>query len=321
MTAEVRRAGRAVIIAAHVAVALCLVGAWLLPLKRFATRRWPGQRNRLTRWWMRRLLVILGVRLETAGHAAPPPALIVANHISWLDIPCLLAVTDARFVAKTEVASWPLIGWLAASAGTLFLARGAAGAAAERMIRALATGERVAVYPEGTSTDGGSMRPFHARLYQAAIRTGVPVQAVAIRYPRAGGAINPAVPFVDDDDFVGHLWRLLGEREIVAQLHFCPPLASGNVSRRVLAGTTRRQISVALGQELPPLSYFTTPGTSPSPTGNFPRNRYIQSDSLMTRGEVADETDTCRVDALGGKRHGLGRRSLRRQGGRLDPDP
>lgn len=265
MTRTCRRLARGAAVTAHLTVAMALVGLWLPPLRCILSRRRASlHRHRLTRWWMRSLLGILAVRLEIAGAAAPAPALVVSNHVSWLDIPCLLAALDARFVAKTEVAHWPLIGRLAAGVGTLFLVRGSGAAhVADTMTFALLAGERMAIFPEGTSTDGRSVRPFHARLYQAAIRATTPVQAVAIRYPLAPGEINPLVPFVGNDAFLGHLWRLLGEREIVAQLHYCPPLTGGNVTRRVLAETTHHQIAAVLGQESPPLDRKHTGTTGP----------------------------------------------------------
>lgn len=243
-----RRLARCLAVTAHLAVASALVGLWLLPLRCVIDRRLAAlQRQRLTRWWMRRLLGMLAVRVEITGRSAPAPTLIVANHVSWLDIPCLLAALDTRFVAKTEVARWPLIGWLAAGIGSLFLARGTgAGVTADGMTFALVAGERVAIFPEGTSSDGRSVLPFHARLYQAAIRAAVPVQAVAIRYPLAAGGTNRVVPFVGDDNFIRHLWRLLGEHEVVAHLHFCPPLAASLGKRRVLADETHRQIAAIL---------------------------------------------------------------------------
>lgn len=102
------------------------------------------------------------------------------------------------------------------------------------------------VFPEGMSTDGSSVLRFHTRLFQAATRIDGYVQAVAIRYPW-GEETNPAIPFVGDDDLASHLWRLLGEESIEAELHFCTALATAGRERRALADTTRRQIIQALG--------------------------------------------------------------------------
>jgi 1-acyl-sn-glycerol-3-phosphate acyltransferase len=155
---------------------------------------------------------------------------------------------DAAFVAKSEVRRWPLVGGLAARAGTLFLRRGnhdATSQVANQMTWLLAANRPVIVFPEGTSTDGSTVLRFHARLYQAASRIDGYIQAVAIRYPHESG-INPAIPFVGDDDLAGHLWQLLGEESIEVELHFCAALATEGRERRALADATRGQILEAL---------------------------------------------------------------------------
>lgn len=245
---ETRRAGRCVRVLWHLLVA---VGAahGVLPLMHAARlpRRHDIQR-RMVRAWMRKLCRILGLRIHVTGAIDSRPTLFVANHVSWLDIPCLLATVDAAFIAKHEVAAWPVIGRMAARIGTLFLRRGHGSSArtGDRMTWRLAQGQHLAIFPEGTTTDGTRIGRFHARLYQAAIRTHSRVQAVAIAYPHAHG-VNPAAPFVGDDDLLRHLWSLLAEREIAVQLTFCPPVPAAGRERRALADATRAQILAALG--------------------------------------------------------------------------
>ena len=244
-----RRLRRSLWLVALLAFGALLYTFWLAPLARLQPRTAATRRARVVRGWMRSLVRGLGVHVQCAGTLHPAAALLVANHISWLDIPCLFACTDGVFVAKSDVARWPLIGALAAGIGTLFLARGQeAGATAERMTWLLAQGERVVIFPEGTSTDGTGVGVFHARLFQAAIRAGTVVQAVAIHYPHVHG-FHPIVPFVGDDDFVRHLWRLLDEETIEAKIRFCVPLPATGQERRVLATRTRGQICAALGLE------------------------------------------------------------------------
>jgi 1-acyl-sn-glycerol-3-phosphate acyltransferase len=248
-----RRLRRSLWLIVHLALGSLLCAGWLVPLAKLRPRAAAQQRARLVRWWMRSLLAILNVRLHSTGTPHCAPALIVSNHISWLDIPCQFACLDGVFVAKSDVARWPLIGALASGIGTIFLARGrASDATAERMTWLLAQGERVVIFPEGTSSDGTEVGIFHARLFQAAIRAGTVVQAVAIHYPHFQG-LSPIVPFVGDDDFVRHLWRLLGEEAIEAQLHFCGPLAAAGQERRALAAHTRGQIRAALGLDASPV--------------------------------------------------------------------
>jgi 1-acyl-sn-glycerol-3-phosphate acyltransferase len=224
----------------------------LLPLlQRFGHR--PLHAQALVRWWNRRLLAILNVRLEMEGRIHAGPTLFVANHISWLDIPVLRAVADVAFVSKDEVRRWPLVGSMAARAGTIFMCRGqrdAAAQTAERMAWVLQGRCQVLLFPEGTTTDGRGLRPFHARLYQAAIHTHTHVQAVALTYPHEAG-VHPAAPYVGDIPLARHLWQLLGQPGLSAKLSFCAPLVANHQNRRELAHTTREQIRTALGHPTP----------------------------------------------------------------------
>jgi lyso-ornithine lipid O-acyltransferase len=202
------------------------------------------RRRALVRWWNHGVLRALNVCLHLEGQIAAGAVLYTANHISWLDIPCLRAVVDAAFVAKDEVRRWPVIGRMSEQAGTIFLKRGSPNASnetAEHMTWSLARRQPVIVFPEGTTSEGRTVHYFYARLYQSAVRTQGMVQAVAIAYPHASGA-HPRVPFVGDDDLVRHLWRLLNEDRIDVRLVFCAPLPAAGRERRVLAARSRAQI-------------------------------------------------------------------------------
>ena len=209
----------------------------------------PGRRRyvstRPLRWWSRGLCRILGIEVRASGIACDGAALFVANHISWLDIFCIAAVCPTHFLAKQEVAGWPLFGWLCRRAGTAFIRRGGdhgASEATEHLVWRLRQGERVLVFPEGTSTTGAAVRRFHPRLFQAAILARVPVQAIALRYPQAGG-IHSSVPFVGDDELLPHLWRLLGEPGLVADVQFGAVRFPPHPSRDALARQTHAEIS------------------------------------------------------------------------------
>ena len=210
----------------------------------------PGRQRRYvsTRplaWWSRGLCRILGVHIRVRGTCYPSPVLFVANHLSWLDIFCIAAVCPTHFLAKQEVAGWPLFGWLCRRAGAAFIRRGGyngAGEATEHLVWRLRQGERVLVFPEGTSTTGAAVRRFHPRLFQAAILARVPVQAIALRYPQAEG-IHPSVPFVGDDELLPHLLRLLGESDLVADVQFGTVYFPPHPSRDVLARQTHAEIS------------------------------------------------------------------------------
>jgi 1-acyl-sn-glycerol-3-phosphate acyltransferase len=220
------------------ALGLLLVGLVLAALR---LRRPPGtspdagQRALVSRWlgWAAR---VLGVRIRTGGRPAPGPVLLVANHVSWLDIVVLGSTLPVVFVAKAEIRDWPLVGWLAALAGTLFIRRGgkhAAETVAQAMTEALRAGVSVAVFPEGTTTDGRQVRRFHPRLLAAAQSAGVPVQPAAITYPHERG-VHPAVPFIGRDTFLRSALRVLTAGGIVAEVRFCPALAPRE-DRRSLA--------------------------------------------------------------------------------------
>lgn len=204
----------------------------------------------IVRWWHGRLCRSLGVRLIV--HGAPERGvLLIANHVSWLDIPVLGAQGPIAFLAKAEVRSWPLIGWMAAVAGTFFIARGAHQAEALRApLRArILAGYPVTIFAEGTTSDGRSVRHFHPRLFAVAGAEGtkpsLPIQPVALRYG-TNAAPDPHAPFIADDRLVPHLWRILRHPGLEVRVTFLPAIASAGRSRRELAEATREAIVRAL---------------------------------------------------------------------------
>lgn len=191
---------------------------------------------------------LLGMRIQTYGLIMEGSGLRVCNHVSWTDIPILAASLPLRFLAKREVASWPLIGWIARQVGTIFVKRGAGDSATVRhtLTSALEEGESVLVFPEGTTTAGESVRPFHPRLLGAAIAARRPVQAITIAYQRDGQP-DCTVPFIGDDEFVAHLCRLLRKPAVRVDVMFHPPLAVPAIdSPRELAQTLHNQVSQGL---------------------------------------------------------------------------
>lgn len=167
-------------------------------------------RPRLARWWHRHLLRILGLRIELRGQPLQGAHISVANHVSWLDIPLLGSLAPTRFIGKAEIRSWPVAGWLATASGTYYLRRGKGGARPllDRLVPALQNGGTVTLFPEGTTTDGTQLLPFHARLFGAAIEARCPVQPVALQYaPDRDGRL--IAPFIGDDDLLRHLLRVL----------------------------------------------------------------------------------------------------------------
>lgn len=199
-----------------------------------------GRRERHLMRWAGRLLAIVGVRLAARGR--PPGgggALIVANHVSWLDIHLLHSLLPVRFVSKAEVRAWPLIGWLAERAGgTLFLERGKKSAARRmktHMAEHLRAGDRLALFPEGTTSDGRVLLPFYPGLFQAAVETGAPVWPVLIRYCAADGNHCAAAAYHGEMSLFTSLRAVLRQPAIHADVRFLPAVAAAGLSRRELA--------------------------------------------------------------------------------------
>lgn len=157
----------------------------------------------------------LGFRVSTQGAFSDRPVLYVSNHISWSDIPVLGGMVPLRFLSKAEVGRWPVIGWLAKQAGTLFIQRGSgkAGQARAEIAGTLLRGQSVLVFPEGTTTAGVTVLPFHSRLLHAALDAGADIQPISIGYLRNGHPDHLA-PFIGDDEFQHHLVRLLRQPAI-----------------------------------------------------------------------------------------------------------
>lgn len=208
-----------------------------------ATRRGPkGARDRVVRVWCRTVVRALGVRVSATGTAPPPPGglLLVANHVSWLDVPLLAAVRPARMLAKTEVRHWSVAGPLAARAGTLFIDRDrlrALPGTVARIADALRAGGAVTVFPEGSTWCGRARGRFRPAVFQAALDASVPVQPVHVRYRLAGHPDGTTAPaFVGDDTLLASLWRVASARGLTAEVRVLPLLAPGSApDRRALA--------------------------------------------------------------------------------------
>ncbi|MDB5930843.1 MAG: lyso-ornithine lipid acyltransferase [Polaromonas sp.] len=200
-----------------------LAGLWIAAVRLPGLS--PARQAAQVQAWSLALLGHAGISLEVRGQ--PPaggPVLLVANHISWLDIPVMHAARYCRFVSKSDVRDWPLIGTLATAAGTLYIERSSRRDAL-RMVHlmrdALKTGEVVAVFPEGTTGDGRAILPFHANLLQAAISADAPAQAVGLRFAdRASGQTSLAPSYIGDETLVGSIWRTLCAPPIVAVVRY-----------------------------------------------------------------------------------------------------
>lgn len=228
----------------------CLITALVFPFVG------PVRKRRIIRRWSRQVISMLGVRVSVRGPVPGirQPCLVVANHVSWMDIWVLHAVVSVRFVSKSDVRSWPVVGWLAEQAGTLFLERTRRRDAArigQSMAGALAGGYSLAVFPEGTTTDGSHLLGFNASLFQPAVDQGAPVVAVGLRYAGPAGGPDADISYAGERTLPQSLMLILARRRVPVELFFSEPIDSRGRSRRELAREAEAWVAQALSLPLP----------------------------------------------------------------------
>jgi 1-acyl-sn-glycerol-3-phosphate acyltransferase len=221
--------------------------------------------------WSRALISACGLRIrahQASGLALDqlaPGRMLVANHISWLDIFAINSLATCAFVAKAELRRWPVAGWLAALAGTVFIERArrhAVHQVIDQLRGRIREGFPVAVFPEATTSDGVSLLPFYGNLLEAAIAEQAQVIPVALRYLDAEGRPAVQTAYVGDTTFLESLWSVLGAQGLVVDVQVLPAVASSGRNRHELARELRGLISAGL--ELP------TPGSPPGTAAAFP---------------------------------------------------
>ncbi len=197
----------------------------------------PDERALRVQQWAQQMLSAIGVRLVVQG--TPPsagPVLLICNHLSWLDILTIHAARHVRFVSKSGVKAWPVIGTLSTGAGSLYIERDRRRDAlrvVHHMTEALRNGDLIAIFPEGTTSDGRGLLPFHANLLQAAISSGAPVQPAALRFAEAAtGESSQAPRYIDDDNLISSLWNTLKAPPLLAIVRFGEPQSSYARERR-----------------------------------------------------------------------------------------
>lgn len=238
-------AGRLLRLVPHV-----LHGLWIVR-RRFEMLDAAG-RHQLIQWWSRKTLRILGVRIQVRGSALATGHLLVANHVSWLDIAAVHAVLpQARFVSKSDVKHWPLVGALVEGAGTLFIERSSKRDAlrvVHQAAAALQAGDCVAVFPEGTTGAGPELLPFHANLLQAAVSTQAPVLPLVLRWHEPDERFSIAARFIGDTTLVQSLWRIAAARGLGIDVQVLPTVQPEGQDRRALGELLRRAIGAALAR-------------------------------------------------------------------------
>ena len=218
----------------------------------------PNNKNKgeFRQRWSRQLLSILGVRLQAGEVRVAPGTLIVANHVSWLDVIALSAFCPAVFVAKKEIRRWPLIGWLLERNDSLFVDRRVGRHLlhlnAEIAAR-LAAGGTVAFFPEGTTTDGAGLLPFRPALFEPAVRGGHRLQAFTLAYRDSSGRRCEAAAFIGQQSLWQSLLAIASQPGIVASIRACPAIATASLSRREAARLAQAAVQERLlgGSSLP----------------------------------------------------------------------
>lgn len=220
-----------------------LIGLLLVSLRLISPRLRDRALRVAARSWFACIVRVMGVRQKVIGQSAAGPVLIVANHVSWLDIAVLGAQSGASFVSKSEVAAWPLVGWLAREGGTLFIHRGKHDSAeriAHDMTARLARNP-VMFFPEGTTTDGTYVRRFKNRLFQPALHANVPVQPVAIRYERGNEPVDP-VAYVQGISLLQSVLGVLQRRRTDVAVAWGEPVPVAGRERRDIAVDAERSV-------------------------------------------------------------------------------
>jgi 1-acyl-sn-glycerol-3-phosphate acyltransferase len=231
------------VLALHLAWGMALVGFAFSFMK-------PAQRDRAIMAWSRRLLRVLGVRAQVdAAPSLPGGALLVCNHVSWLDIYLIHAAQRVHFVSKSEVRAWPVAGWLAHKTGTLFLERGRRADTARvnaAMRTLMQSGAWVAVFPEGTTSDGRGLKRFLPSLLQPAVELNWPIVPAALRYRTLAGEYSGAPAYVDEMSLWQSFRQIVSAPGLVAELHFGATLEP-NRHRRDLAAEAEQSVARLLG--------------------------------------------------------------------------
>ena len=260
----------------------------------------PNLRRGLIRTWARWTLRAAGIRVKSTGKPMISAGLVLPNHVSWLDILVIDSVAPCSFIAKAEIRSWPLVGLLCDLAGTLFIERGRRHAVHQVLQTAteqLRAGGRVAVFAEGTTSDGTVVLPFHANLVEAAVRAECAVQPLALRYEDGSGRRSTAVDFVGTTTFAQSLWRVLAEPVTRAVMVPLVPLTPPDAEDLVQGVGLRNRHALARAAETAVRKTL-----SPSTVGDAVESAFARTVDLKDvtiaqshRGQLA-APDTARVE-------------------------
>jgi len=213
-----------------------------------------NQQERIIRFWCKRLLFIFEIKVEVTGLGTylmnQKKYLMVANHISWMDIIVIQSIKPCIFVAKSDVASWPLFGWVAQMTGTIFIKRDKVSdikKALKKMKRRLIK-RSVCIFPEGTSTNGRYLLPFKSNLFQSSIDTNKSILPLCLRYEQ-NNTYSDKAAFVDDMSLVDSINKIKQEKDIYVIVEVLQPIRP-RYNRKELASYTQEMIRKNLSQNL-----------------------------------------------------------------------
>jgi 1-acyl-sn-glycerol-3-phosphate acyltransferase len=230
-----------------------------------------ARRRELVGWWSAKLLRIVGVVAQVDGapsEQASRGAMIAANHISWIDIFAVSSIRSTRFIAKSEIRDWPVAGWVVEKAGTIFIRRDRRRDTArinELVHAALAEGDRVGLFPEGTTTEGDTLLKFHSSLFEPAVANGAPVYPCALRYEHADGTLCRAMAYVGELSFMQSLGLVIRQRGVRARIAFSAPIETAGRGRREVAAAAHQAVATLLGLSAPGIPPRTPPGPPAAP--------------------------------------------------------
>ncbi len=224
-----------------------------LVLKLVFPRACAARRRELVGWWSAKLVRIAGVEVIATGpvpSATEIGAMIAANHVSWLDIFVISSLRPTRFIAKSEIRDWPIAGWIAERAGTLFIRRERRRDTArigELVHGAIVAGDCVGLFPEGTTTEGDTLHKFHSSLFEPAVANGAHVHPCALRYEHGDGTLCREVTYAGDRTFMQSFAMVLRQRGVVARVSFAPVIETRGRNRREIAPLAEEAVASLLG--------------------------------------------------------------------------
>ncbi|QJR16913.1 lysophospholipid acyltransferase family protein [Usitatibacter palustris] len=246
-------------ILAHVATAFVILRFGYLRLSQ-------GRQRAVYGWWSAKVLHILAIESRIEGeapHAIPGAAVMFAsNHISWIDIFAISSVRPTRFIAKSEIRDWPVVGWICERAGTLFIRRARRHDTArinDMVHDVFAKGDCVGLFPEGTTTVGDKLLPFHSSLFEPAVANGARVIPVALRYEHPDGTLCRPMGFVGEITFAQSMGLIARQKKIVVRVRFGEPIACEGLARRDVTRLVEARIASLLDLPTPDSARRTPP--------------------------------------------------------------